>query len=175
MDFKNSSLDEQSYWKFLTKVKGYTKAEANEQLNKFRTLQNERPGNFIPKYSEEEYNKLPTAPVKYSGKFEGDEMLPSFHNYNLTEDISGHPKDSTLAQATLANKGYRIPNEFEQHSYKEMVENSDKLDKLHIVKNINTEGRKVVITRDSCDKNSSEYQSAKFKVEKLKQDYKKAS
>ncbi len=104
-------------------------------LYKNETKNAEEESSKLPKYedikhSEDEYSKLPTAPVKYAGKFEGNEVLPEFHTYNLTKPISGHTKGSTVTQATLANKGYRIPDNIEQHDYSEMVANNEKLKKL---------------------------------------------
>jgi hypothetical protein len=41
----------------------------------------------------------------------GFEELPSISMYDLTEDISGHPKDSTVSRNTLEESGYVLPQE----------------------------------------------------------------
>lgn len=51
----------------------------------------------------------PVAPVEYKGFQPGFEDKPGFHLYNLTEDIPGHTKGSTVSEKTLRAAGYTPP------------------------------------------------------------------
>jgi hypothetical protein len=41
----------------------------------------------------------------------GIEDYPSFAIYNLTQDIAGHPKNSTVSKSTLIDYGFVLPEE----------------------------------------------------------------
>lgn len=47
-------------------------------------------------------------PVEFLGRQEGIGKQPGFNLYNLTEDIPGHPKGSSVGPETLAKAGYDI-------------------------------------------------------------------
>ena len=50
------------------------------------------------------------APAKFIGVQEGvPGVVPDIELYNLTQDIDGHPVDSTVSRQTLERKGYSIP------------------------------------------------------------------
>lgn len=51
----------------------------------------------------------PVAPAKFFKTQENLKGEPVFGLYNLTEDIPGHPKGSTVSDRTLLNAGYSLP------------------------------------------------------------------
>jgi hypothetical protein len=57
---------------------------------------------------ERELQRLPEAPAAFLGWQEcpGREAFPLF---NLTADIPGHPRNSTVSHVTLMRAGYRVP------------------------------------------------------------------
>lgn len=60
-----------------------------------------------------ETNKVPQtkpmAPVVYLGEMGGTHGCPIIELWNLTEDIKGFPKHSTLSRALLESEGYQMP------------------------------------------------------------------
>lgn len=52
----------------------------------------------------------PLAPAHYLGLQNGFSFIPDVHLWNLTEDIPGHPKHSTVSSETLIKAGYRLPD-----------------------------------------------------------------
>lgn len=72
----------------------------------------------------------PVAPAKFAftqGGFEiGGKFYPPMDMYNLTDDIPGHPKDSTVSARTLVNKGYDLPpRESTMHSNPDKIRLDD--------------------------------------------------
>lgn len=65
-----------------------------------------RDEGFLP--GEESGTGARPAPVEYQGFQEGYGDIPGFHLYNLTEDIPGHPKGSTVGRETLAKAGFDV-------------------------------------------------------------------
>lgn len=61
----------------------------------------------------------PLAPATFHAIQEGipEAGIKDIELYNLTQDIPGHPKDSTVSRETLEKAGYRIPAE--EHTAKE--------------------------------------------------------
>lgn len=49
------------------------------------------------------------APAYYIGRQEGGRGIEDLDLYNLTEDIPGHPKGSTVARSTLEAAGFHVP------------------------------------------------------------------
>lgn len=50
------------------------------------------------------------APVRYLGLQRGiPGKVPDQALFNLTEDIPGHPKGSTVSRETLEKAGYEVP------------------------------------------------------------------
>lgn len=51
----------------------------------------------------------PLAPAVFLGWQDGFGVVPSFRIYNLTADVAGHPKHSTVSEHTLSDLGYALP------------------------------------------------------------------
>jgi hypothetical protein len=49
------------------------------------------------------------APATYCGILEGFDDVPSVELFNLTADIPGHCKESTVSRQTLESAGYFVP------------------------------------------------------------------
>jgi hypothetical protein len=55
---------------------------------------------------------VPDVLIVFKGMQEtGFEEFPAFALYDLTADIPGHPKDSTVGRDTLEESGYVLPKE----------------------------------------------------------------
>jgi len=55
---------------------------------------------------------VPNLVVVYKGMQEtGFDDFPAFAVYDLTADIPGHPKYSTVGRDTIEQSGYVLPNE----------------------------------------------------------------
>ena len=57
---------------------------------------------------EQETDRSPLAPAAYTGWQEAVDGK-GFALYTLTEDIEGHPRNSTVGARTLRDLGYRLP------------------------------------------------------------------
>ncbi len=61
-------------------------------------------------WQSEPVDLAPMAPAVYIGRQEGIGRIPAMDLFNLTEDIPGHPKDSTVSEMTLSRVGFRLPS-----------------------------------------------------------------
>jgi hypothetical protein len=52
---------------------------------------------------------LPMAPAVFFAIQRCDGLMPDFALYNLTADIPGHPRNSTVSEADLRKAGYDVP------------------------------------------------------------------
>lgn len=55
---------------------------------------------------------LEPAPAVFIGWQSGNGVLPDFALFNLTRDVAGHPKDSTVSAATLVRLGFAVDEQF---------------------------------------------------------------
>lgn len=51
----------------------------------------------------------PLAPAVYIGTQPGFQTIPDMDLFNLTKDIPGHPKNSTVSRTTLEKAGFYVP------------------------------------------------------------------
>lgn len=58
--------------------------------------------------AESTLNLKPLAPATYCGVMTHGDLTVEL--WDLTEDIPGHPKGSTISESTLRDAGYSIPN-----------------------------------------------------------------
>ena len=49
------------------------------------------------------------APAIYVGVQPGCGVMPDFALFNLTADLPGHPRGSTVSEQTLRSAGYDVP------------------------------------------------------------------
>lgn len=52
--------------------------------------------------------RRPLAPAVFVGWFRGNGLFPDFALWELTADIPGHPKGSSVSTDTLLQAGYRV-------------------------------------------------------------------
>ena len=57
------------------------------------------------------------APAYYIGRQRGIDSRENFELYNLTEEIPGHPKGSTVPGKTLEVAGFRLPAQTSHSSH----------------------------------------------------------
>ncbi len=114
---------------------------------------------------EEEATVKPLAPAIYHGKQDfGD--LGSVELYNLTHDIAGHPKGSTVSKETLEQKGYRVPEKDTTPKSEAKMQGPEEAEvgKPILVKDIKSRLPKFSVPNDMSQMSLEELKAAKDKA-----------
>ena len=71
--------------------------------------QREQVRRLHQRQAEVRQDEAPVAPAYYVGRQKGTRRLDAFDLYNLTQEIPGYVKGSTVSDRTLMTAGFQLP------------------------------------------------------------------